>query len=139
MKFKVLLDYDTLSGLREVDIDLVDNYKFNDYFINKNYSCSQIIKIVIILFCRNPEYEFKQRIRLYKNDKVLYIDLMFDLNIMKELDHNSRCELTASKFINEIPIIIKRYIKRKQITNFDIERFTDDLTNFFENICWYNK
>jgi hypothetical protein len=133
MRFFIILDHDPRSGLNEV-LDEIDYNGMKEYFQNREYGSDNFKNITIIFMCRNQEFQFHKRIELSKIEKKLYIDLIFDLNEMMNLDLESRLKLVAKMIIQEIPLIISRYIKRKKIINFDLKRFTNDLTNFFEKI-----
>ncbi|MBF4518710.1 hypothetical protein IRZ71_20330 [Flavobacterium sp. ANB] len=51
--------------------------ELEDWLHFKNYG-SDLSDIGIVLMCRSPEYNFKQRIRMSKKDKTLNIDIMLD-------------------------------------------------------------
>lgn len=47
--------------------------------------------------CRDPRWNFKQRIRFVKKENCLYMDLMFDWNTMVNADQKTRKQIAAKK------------------------------------------
>ena len=75
--------------------------ELEDWLHFKNYG-NDLVDVGIILMCRNPEYNFKQRIRMDRKNKILYIDLMLDYHY----------------FVSDIPkkiglvLLQKKYLKK---------------------------
>ena len=86
-------------------------------------------KIVVVLMCRNPEYDFKKRIRFLKNDQTLYMDVMLDLVEMVSLNHEERFLRVFKKLENDISEVLIKY----NFSGFDRQRFVNDLCE------WLNK
>jgi hypothetical protein len=63
---------------------------------------------------------------------MLYLDLMFDLDHIKNLEHNDRERNVAEKITIEVPEIIAKY----KLKDFDLLLFAKDLKQFFEKINW---
>ncbi len=78
----------TYDANQEAGLDFIltkwNEDKIEDFFAPMNYG-SSLNDVSLFLICRNPDLNFKQRIRLSKKEKRLYIDLMFDLNILKKI------------------------------------------------------
>jgi len=99
------------------------------FFAKRNYG-DPINGIRIVLMCRYPYLKFKQRIRFYKKDGWLYLDLMLDINQFESIDQNERNKIVAKKFIDEVPAIIAKY----KFKGFDLQRFTIDLSKFMKKL-----
>jgi len=80
--------------------------------------------------CRDPYLNFKQRIRFEKKSSWLSLDIMLDFDQFKNLDQNQRNKIAAEKFISEIPAIIAKY----KFKDFDLERFSADLSKFMKKL-----
>jgi hypothetical protein len=77
--------------------------------------------------CHEPSLNLKQRIRLSKKEKIIYVDIMLDYTLFMKIDQNKRNEIVISKIKNEIPPIISKY----KFEDFDLLRFENDLNNIF--------
>jgi len=130
MKFDVTCDANLESGLNELLNELYDS-GFNAYFSDRIYDNSGI-ELFVVLMCRDPNLNFKQRIRFSKKDNCLYMDVMLDLAIMKQVDFVSRKKIVATKLVMEVPNIIASYRQLK----FDFISFKSDLTSWFEHLDW---
>lgn len=129
MKFFVTCDANIESGLDKITGEMT--MQFDDYFRDRFYNDSGI-EMAVILMCRDPRWNFKQRIRFKKKDNCLYMDIMFDLPVMERADMDTRKKIVAGKMIDEIPQIIAKY----KFRGFDLERFSADLRNWFEMNDW---
>lgn len=106
--------------------------EIEDWLHFKNYG-TDLVGIGIVLMCRNPEYNFKQRIRMDRKNKTLYIDLMLDYYyFISDVTQEDRINVVANKIINELPPIIKKY----KLKDFDTDLFMSDLKGFLEKINW---
>ena len=95
-----------------------------DYFGVKNYG-NDLVDVSLFLICRDPQYNFKQRIKFKKAEKRLYIDIMFDLYEMVNAGMETRQKIVVHKLINEIPPIIEKY----KFKDFDLVKFEADWKN----------
>jgi len=129
MKFGITYDADAEARLDEVIFGIND--AFEDYFGVKFYDDSGI-EMFIVLMCRDPRWNFKQRIRFVKKENCLYMDIMFDLDVMSQADPETRKKIVAEKMVTEIPQIIAK----KKFKDFDLPRFTKDLREWFETHEW---
>lgn len=130
MRFSILSDANQESGLDEVFKDLSEN-GFRKYFEPKFYDDSGI-NVTVILMCRDPSLDFKQRIRFSRKENKLYMDLMLDLNIMAPADLSTRKLIVGEKIVNEVPQIVAK----KKFKDFDLPRFSRDLREWFEQHGW---
>ena len=110
-----------------------DETGFEQFLLEKDYGHINIEEIAIILMCRSPHINFKQRIRLDKVSKVLYIDLMLDYHKMVNSTDDERLYYIVEKFVNEVPVIIRKYVKNKKAPDFDVDRFEKDIIEFFKS------
>jgi hypothetical protein len=129
MRFSILSDADDETGLHEIVYEV--NGPIGNFFTNRFYDDSGI-EMAIILMGRDPRWDFKQRIRFVKKENCLYMDLMFDWNMVVESDHTARKEIVAEKIVTEVPQIIAKY----KFKDFDLPRFTKDLREWFETHGW---
>jgi hypothetical protein len=133
MIFKFTSDANSESKIQEVTRSLNDG-AFKEYFRTKQYDNSEF-EIFVVLMCRDPELNFKQRIRFAKAENTLYIDIMLDLYDMRDTNTDGRKRIVAEKSVVEIPEIIAKYNKKKTF-DFDLNQFTTDLKDWFVQNKW---
>ena len=102
-----------------------------DFFAAKDYGTS-IVGVSVFLICRDPSYNFKQRIRYLKKEQKLSLDIMLDLNEFKLIDQTEREKIVAGKLVKEITPVIAKY----KFADFDLIRFETDLKGWFKRINW---
>ena len=132
MRFGVTCDADIESGFDVVTFGMMK--QFDDYFRDRFYDDSGI-EMFVVLMCRDPRWNFKQRIRFVKKENCLYMDLMFDLRIMAQVDMKTRKRIVGEKMVTEIPQIVAKY----KFRDFDLPRFSRDLRSWFEEHNWLHK
>lgn len=130
MKFGMTCDANIESGLNDLLNDLNDG-GFDEYFSERLYDDSAI-GLFIVLMCRDPIWNFKQRIRFVKKRNTLYIDIMLDLDVMSRADSATRKRIVGERIVNEVP----RIVANKKFKNFDLPRFSTDLREWFERQDW---
>jgi hypothetical protein len=86
--------------------------------------------ITVVLMCRDPSLKFKQRVRLVKKERKLYLDIMLDFDRMREADDGTRRGIVVERLASEIPAILSKY----SIADFDEQRFVGDLRQWLEGI-----
>jgi hypothetical protein len=96
---------------------------------SKNYG-DDLNEVSIILMCRDPKLNFKQRIKFHKKEKDLSFDIMLDMDQMIKIDQDKRFEIVADKLVNEVPEIIDNY----KFKNFDMKMFVNDLKKWRKQI-----
>jgi hypothetical protein len=122
MKFGITSDSNHETKIGDQVTHQFPSREIEDWFHFKNYG-NDLVDIFIVLMCRNPEYNFKQRIRMDRKDKALYIDLMLDYDyFVSDITQDDRIKVVANKMINEIPPIIKKY----KLKDFDLDLFMKD-------------
>lgn len=129
MKFFITYDASVESGLREISFGMTQS--FEDYFSDRFYDDSGI-ELAVVLMCRDPRWNFKQRIRFAKKENCLYMDVMLDLDVMSQADPETRKRVVSEKIVTEVPQIIAK----KKFKDFDLPRFTKDLREWFEQHGW---
>ncbi len=63
------------SGISQVVEDLCG--KTNSHFASRGYG-SDMVRLGVILMCRDPNLKFQRRVRFSKREKTLYMDVMFE-------------------------------------------------------------
>jgi len=111
------------------------------HFRPKDYGAA-LQGIGIVLMCRNPALNFKQRIRFSKKHEArgrevfnrLYMDIMLDLEEMKSASPESRRRIILQRILDEVPVVLNRY----KFQGFDKARFLQDMNEWFryENFTW---
>lgn len=126
----------TYDANHEAGLDQVlhswNHKEMDSYFGKKDYG-EDLIDVSIVLMCRDPEYNFKQRIRFSKNEKRLYMDLMLHLPDVVKLSLAQKKYLIATKICGEIPPRIRKY----KFKDFDVDRFETDLRAKLREQGWF--
>ena len=130
MRFFVTCDADIESGLNEL-LNALNRDGFGKYFEDRFYDDSGV-KITVVLMCRDPRWNFKQRIRFSKKENKLYTDIMLDIAVMSSVDLAMRKRIVSERIVNEVPQIVAKY----KFKDFDLPRFTSDLREWFEQYGW---
>ncbi len=130
MRFFTTYDANSEANLDEI-LDALDDGGFDGFFAEKFYDDSGI-KITVVFMCRDPRWNFRQRIRFSKKENKLYLDIMLDLDQMKNSETEAKKRIVAEKMINEIPQIIAKY----KFKDFDLLRFSADLREWFASYGW---
>jgi hypothetical protein len=128
MKLNILCDANWESRLDSVlkDLSATD---YRNLFNARNYG-QGLIEVVVVLMCRNPRLNFKQRIRFAKKKMALSLDIMLDLDQMQKADDNTRRRIVIDRLTDELPVVLRKY----SIPDFDETRFIDDLRSWLNGI-----
>ena len=126
MQFRISGDSNVEAGLGELDFD-----GFREYFSGKQYD-DTAINIGVVLMCRDPRLKFERRVRYSRSDNWLYIDVMLDLDVMSQSDHETRKRIVGEKITAEVPQVVAKY----KLRGFDLERFASDLRTWFKKNNW---
>ena len=81
-----------------VDECLDESGPTEDYFASREYGAG-LFGIGVVLMCRNPELNFKRRIRFDRKDKKLYMDVMLDLPQMLQATPEVRKKIIAARLM----------------------------------------
>lgn len=131
MRFNLLSDANWESKVDKV-LDSLSDFGYRDFFEQRNYGKS-LDGITVILMCKNPKSNFKQRIRCSQKEKRLYLDIMLDLNEFTHIEQADREKIVARKLVTDLPPIIAKY----KFPDFDLTRFESDLRDLLKNINWF--
>lgn len=129
MRFFLTSDANSESGLGDTLFGV--SKQLREYFSDRFYDDSGI-EMAIVLMCRDPHWNFKQRIRFVKKENCLYMDIMLDLDVMSRADPATRKRIVGEKIVNEVPQIVAK----KKFKAFDLPRFMKDLREWFEIHGW---
>jgi hypothetical protein len=124
----ITCDTNTESGVGKV-VDEISGPTEN-HFVAKNYGLG-LHGIGVVLMCRDPELNFKRRLRFSKKDKMLYMDIMLDLGQMRQAEHGVRKKIVVERLGEEIPTVLSKY----SIGDFDEARFVKDLKGWLTEIA----
>ena len=127
MRFIITGDCNAESGVGEVIDEISGPTK--KHFVVKNYGAS-LLGIGVILMCRSQHLKFKQRIRLSKKDKMLFMDIMFNIDEMKPKANEVRRRIIFQRLSMEVPEIVSKY----KLSDFNVEQFTSDLNSWFYSL-----
>jgi len=130
MRFNLLSDSDWDSKIDKV-LDTLSDFGYRRFFEEKNYGGS-LEGITIVFMCRNPEYKFKQRIKYFRKERKVYLDIMLDLKQFRQIEQSERERIVAQRLVSEIPPIIANY----RLPDFDLPKFETDLRKLLEKIKW---
>ncbi|MFC4476495.1 hypothetical protein [Flavobacterium chungangensis] len=132
MRFNIVSDTNYETKVSDHVTTQFSARELEDWLHFKNYG-NDLLTIGVVLMCRNPEHNFKQRIRMDRKDKALYIDLMLDYNyFVSDITQEDRIKVVANKMMDEIPPIIKKY----KLKDFDVDLFMQDLKKYLKKIKW---
>jgi hypothetical protein len=126
MKFRILCNTDWEAKLDKV-LSNLSALGFKSFFEKKQYG-NALDGVVVVLMCRDSAYQLKQRIRFYKAEKTLYMDIMLNLDEIKTLEQPERNRLVAQRLITEISPVIAKY----KFKEFDSPKFEKDLQKWFK-------
>jgi len=99
-------------------------------FFEEQIYGSAIDSIVVVVMCRNPDLNFKQRIRFSKKEKKLYLDIMLDFKYFVKINQKEREQIVVNKLITEVPLIISKY----KFKDFNLPKFEIDFRNQMSKI-----
>jgi hypothetical protein len=127
MHLRITCDANDESGIGLV-VDEISG-PTRKHFVSKDYGDS-LNGVVIVLMCRNPDLNFKRRLRFSKKDKKLYLDVMLDLKQMIQATHQDRKRAVINHLTDEVSKALRKY----SMPNFDEMRFVDELRSWLKEI-----
>lgn len=127
-RFNILADFYWESKIDKV-LDTLSETGYRRFFSEQYYG-STLNGITVLLICQDPSLNLKQRIRLSKKEKTIYMDIMLDLNQFLKIEQKQREKIVVEKLINETPAIIRKY----RLEDFDILKFESDLKKWMIKI-----
>lgn len=127
MHVQITYDANSESGIRFVVEEMSGPTR--KHFISREYG-DGLKGIVIVLMCRNPDLNFKRRLRFSRKDKKLYLDVMLDLKQMIQATHQDRKQAVINHLTAEVSIALRKY----SIPHFDEMLFVDELRSWLKEI-----
>lgn len=85
--------------------------------------------IGIVLMCRDPAFEFTQRIRFQKSTRTFSMDVMLSLPQVIPMTHPQRRQLVAHVLLRQVPERLRRY----KFDDFDYPLFEEHWANDIHN------
>jgi hypothetical protein len=119
----VTSDSDRRTGVAEVNLEIVE--EIERFFKAKTYG-AEVAAVVIVMMCRDPVYEFKQRIRFSKAEQTFYLDVMLDWNEM--IHAGTRRKPAALRTVRQT---VRNVLEKRKWKSFDVTQFLLD----FDTIC----
>lgn len=127
-RFNILADFYWETQIDKV-LESLSNTGYRRFFLEQDYGVS-LDGITVVLMCQAPYLNLKQRIRLSKKEKKIYLDIMLDLPHFLEIAQKERERIIVDKLIAEIPPIIAKY----KLEDFNLAEFEKDLENWMSKI-----
>ncbi|WP_158825587.1 hypothetical protein [Mucilaginibacter lacusdianchii] len=130
MRFNLLSDANWESKISQV-LSTLSDFEYRRFFEEKYYG-SSLEGITVVFICRNPEHNFRQRIRHSKKEKKIYLDIMLDLDQFIQVTQTEREKIIAQRLIVEIAPVIAKY----KFEDFNLARFKNDLEQWLQGVNW---
>lgn len=130
MKLNILCDSDWESRVSSV-LSQLSSSGYHRLFEERDYGIG-LLGIVVVIMCRDPKLNFKRRVRFAKKEKHLYMDIMLNLDQMRQAEPNVRKRTIIDRLAEEVPIVLHRYA----IPDFDDARFLADFKGWLKDIGW---
>ncbi|MGN6646690.1 MAG: hypothetical protein ACTHJT_09170 [Cytophaga sp.] len=127
-RFNILADFYWETHIDKV-LDALSDLGYRKYFSEQYYG-SSLEGLTVVLMCQDPKLNLKKRIRLSKNEKKIYLDIMLDLTHFIAITPKEREKIVVDKLISEVPPIISKY----KLEDFDLVKFEKDLKNWMSKI-----
>lgn len=127
-RFNILADFYWESKIDKV-LDTLSETAYRHFFSEQYYG-SSLNGITVVLMCQDPNLKLKQRVKLSKKEKKIYLDIILDLNRFLQIDQKEREKIVVEKLIDEVPAIIRKY----KLEDFDLQKFESDLKNSMTKI-----
>lgn len=125
MKVNILGDAEWQSGVGEV-LDWLATTNYWEEFEIRDYGPG-LDAVVIGLICRDPQLNFKRRVRHSRKDKAIYLDVMLNLADFIDASNGRRRQMVLSALLDEVPQTVAKY----DIENFGRDSFMADFVTFF--------
>jgi len=125
MLISITSDSNKESGVGEVVDEISGPTK--KYFLTKDYGVG-LLGIGVVLMCRNPDLNFKRRVRFSKKEKILSMDIMLALDQAKQFVHKEKKNMIVDRILVEVPAVLQKY----SISDFDKKSFLNDLEAYLK-------
>jgi hypothetical protein len=125
MIIKVSGEVNWEARIEKAEEKLVPDLK--KFFKDKAYS-AYLHSIGIIIVCRDKSLNLTQRKRYDKKSETFYVDIMLDLDLMKQSDEVSKEIYYIESLRQMLPFL--RNLQKRTLKDFDYERFEKDLNEW---------
>jgi hypothetical protein len=126
MKLNILSDTNSESRVAEA-LAALPVLELRNYVAEQDYG-EGLSCLLIGIICRNPELQFRPRVRFTRKDKTLSMDVMLHLPDMMALDDLGRTRAIAQRLSDQVPAVISKY----EIQDFDDARFLADFEKWIQ-------
>lgn len=99
-----------------------------DHFLRRRFG-EGLSEVVIVLMCRDPDLNFRRRVRLAAKEQTLYMDIMLPLSKMRDSTPAHRLRYVGQQIVNEVPQVMRKY----KFPAFDVDRFVSTLSEWVSN------
>jgi len=127
-RFNILADFYWEAKIDEV-LRTISRTEYRSFFKQQDYG-NALNGLTVVLMCQDPTLGLKQRIRFYRKEKEIDMDIMLDLPLFISISQKEREKIVVNKLISEIPPVIKKY----KIADFDLIKFETDVKNCMSKI-----
>jgi hypothetical protein len=128
MHLRITSDANAASGVGRV-VDEISG-PTRRYFASKDYGVG-LLGVAVVLMCRNPELNFQRRLSFARKEKTVFMDVMLDLEQMRQAGHECRRRIVLERLVQDIPAALRKY----SICGFDEARFVGDLKGWLTEEC----
>jgi hypothetical protein len=122
------VDWESRADVVRSELARVDE---NPFFAGKSYG-SQVREVAMILVCHNKTLNIKQRVRLDRRNKILYLDVLLDFEAMKNSSQEGRRRIVATRIISEVTRVALKY----KGDDFDADNLIKDFQGWIESTGW---
>ena len=116
-------DSDSRTGVTEAKHSFSE--EIETFFKPRSYGPG-LSGVGVVLMCRDPSYEFKQRVRLSKAENILDLDVMLDWNEMIHAGSRRKAAI-----LGVLRKTVRDVFERRTWKDFDVTQFLLD----FDTIC----
>lgn len=128
MHVRITSDANAESGVASIVYEISGPTRH--YFAAKSYGLG-LLGLVIVLMCRDPELNFRRRLRFDRKKETVLMDIMLDLTEMRNADHERRKQIVLERIAAEVPEVLKKY----SISEFDEPAFVADLKSWLSEVA----
>lgn len=124
------VDWESRADVVQSELAKFDEVPF---FAERPYG-SLVQEVAIFLICQREELGLKQRVRLDRKNRILYVDVMLDLNAMKNSSPQERRKIVATRLVGEVTRVVSKY----KSNEFNAAMFSSDFQRWIESTGWLN-
>jgi hypothetical protein len=128
MRLNLLSDAHWESRVDKV-LDDLSARGYRNLFAGRDYG-KGLSGITVVFMCQDPDLNLKKRVRFDAAEKKVYLDIMLDLDRMRQAEPAVRRTTIAERLAQEVPAALRKYA----ISDFDEPRFVEDLNTWLKEI-----